>query len=163
MEVQVAERRQEAVRVADGERAAVLAVVDLELVVERKRRARDGALEDALFDVFERRGLAVLEPGGDGACRRAERADDDAAVAVRMGAEEGVGIRGLARRELLGVGHASLSNRSRAQRTRIRSPSAHPLEPGGHVQRPLEDLLRDPQVGRVGGLLPRQREVVAAD
>jgi hypothetical protein len=54
-------------------------------------------------------------------------------------------------------------SRHLAEAPRSGRSSAHPLELGGHVQSPLEDLLRDPYVGRVGGLLPRQREVVAVD
>ena len=117
VQVHVAERRQEAVRVADGERA-VLAVVDLELVVERERGALHLAREDAL--VARRReldGLAVREAGADGLRGRPVGADEDAAVAVGMGAEEGVGVRRGARGELGGVGHRPCSNRSAPDRT----------------------------------------------
>ena len=66
----------------------------------------DLAREDALAaGGRERRRSAVREVGADGLRGRPERADHDAAVAVGVGAEEGVGVRRGARGELGGVGH----------------------------------------------------------
>ena len=62
VQVELADRRQEAVRVVDRDRAGV-AVVDLELVGERQLGALDVALEDAAgVDLLERRVLAVRAP-----------------------------------------------------------------------------------------------------
>ena len=100
---------------------AVLAVVDLELVVERQlgagaacpRRRRPGCT--AMSSV--RWPSAVM--GAHGTRRGAERADHDAAVAVRMRAEERVGIGRAAGGELVGVGHVLCSNRSRGETPRV--------------------------------------------
>ena len=113
VEVEVAERGQEAVRVADRER--VVLVLDLELVVEGQLHALDGSLEDALASG----GLQL----GDAALRGAdvhrlgvgpEGADHRASVPVRMGPEEGVRVRRAAGGEKLGCGHVGfLSDRGR--------------------------------------------------
>ena len=117
VEVHVAQRRQEPVRVADRE-DAVLAVVDLELVLERERGAVEGALEHALAaGGRERHDLPVRGVGAHGLRRRPERADHDPAVAVGMRAEVGVRVRCGARGEVRGVGHRWCSNRSAPDRT----------------------------------------------
>ena len=83
VEVELAERRQERVRVAQRERAAV-GVGDLELVAQRQLRARDRALEHAAgMARSSSTGSPPVGPRGDRARVRAERADDDAAVRRR--------------------------------------------------------------------------------
>ena len=89
VEVELAERRQERVRVADGERVPVR-VLDLELVLERQPRLRQQRFPQA-------RGVLELglDAGGLDAHRLRlgpERAHDDAAVLGRVGAEDAVGI-----------------------------------------------------------------------
>ena len=89
---------------------AVVAVVDLQLVVERQRGAGERALEHArrVHGRLERRGARPAGSTLHGARLGPERADHDAAVAVRMGAEERVGVGRAARDELVGVGHVLL-------------------------------------------------------
>ena len=117
VQVDVAQRGQEAVRVADGV-GAVVGVLDLELVLERERRAVDPPLEDALgADGLQVGARPAGEQHVDGARGGPERADHDAAVAVRMRAEVRVWVGRGARGELLGVGHVSSSNRSGARYT----------------------------------------------
>jgi len=111
VQVHLAERRQEAVRVADGERP-VLAVVDLELVGERQLGTLDRALEDARrVNRGERGALSLGRDGGDCARGRPERADHGTALAVRMRAEVGVRIGRAAGGQLLGVCHVRSSSR----------------------------------------------------
>ena len=108
VQVDVAQRGQEAVGIADRE-GAVVAVLDLELVVERQRRAVDLPLEDALgTDGREVGPRSAGEQHVDGARGGPERADHDAAVPVRMRAEVRVWVGRGARGELLGVGHPTL-------------------------------------------------------
>ena len=136
VQVHLAQRGQEAVRVADRERP-VLAVVDLQLVVERQLGAGDRALEHAGGMGLGELGRRPV--GGDHAHRarrRAERADHDAAVAVGMGSEEGVWIGRGARGELLGVGHALL----------LTDPGPRKLP--GHPGRRLDEALT-----------PRERDI----
>ncbi len=82
VQVELAERRQEAVRVLDRDRAR-LAVVDLEAVGERKLGTGRDAFEDAPgVDLLE---LDGVTRGGHGTDRRrsgAERADDDTVVGI---------------------------------------------------------------------------------
>ena len=104
VQVELADRRQEAVRVLDRDRAR-LAVVDLELVGERQLRLREAALEDAAgVDLLERDGLALRRDDGDGGGGGAPCADDHA-VAVGVRAEEGVRLRVLAGVQAIGIGH----------------------------------------------------------
>ena len=78
VQVEVADRRQEAVGILELDRAEVL-VVDLERVVQRQLDAVDDALEDpGGVDRLERMGLAV-DHGAHRRGGRAHRADDDAA------------------------------------------------------------------------------------
>ena len=84
VQVHVTERRQEAVRVADGERPALLAVVDLELVVERQLRPRDLPLEHPLgADGGEVGASTVGGADAHGAGGWAVGAHDHAPVPVR--------------------------------------------------------------------------------
>jgi hypothetical protein len=91
VEVDVADRGQEAVGVAHGE-GAVGAVVDLELVVERQRRVGDDALEEpGGVHPLERRGLAAHDDV-DGLRVGPERAHEHPAGIGGMGAEVPVGV-----------------------------------------------------------------------
>src|SRR6185503_17759955 len=116
VEVDLAERRQERVRVAQRERAALL-VGDLELVAQRQLRAGDRALEHAArMAQLELDGLAAVGARRDPARVRAVRADDDAAV-VRVRPEQPVRLREVAMDDRLDVGvntHGSGSSSNRA-------------------------------------------------
>ena len=80
VQVELADRRQEAVRVLDRDLAR-LAVVDLEAVRERQLGAIDDALEDpARVDLLEVDRVAGGGQGTDRGGGGAERADHDAAV-----------------------------------------------------------------------------------
>ena len=88
VEVELAERRQERVRVADGERVPVR-ILDLELVLERQPRLRQQRLPQS---------GRILELGFDARRLHAhrlrlgpERAHDDAVLGL-VGAENAVGI-----------------------------------------------------------------------
>ena len=107
--VELADRRHERVRIVDRELAGV-AVVDLEPVAQRQLGVLDHALEHAAgVDLLELDGGVAVGHRGHRARRRAQDADDDAAV-LRMGAEDGMRIGVLAADERLelagGDGHA---------------------------------------------------------
>ena len=116
VQVQLADRRQEGVRVGDGELPG-RAVVDLELVLQRQLSVRDLGLEDAAgVDLGHGHALAAVGLDRDRLRRRAQRPDDDAALG-RMGAQDGVGLRMLAADEGLEVvlgdgGHAASRRRA---------------------------------------------------
>ena len=100
VQVELAERRQERVRVVDRERAGG-AVVDLEAVVQGQLGAFDDALEDAAgVDRLELDGAAVVKRCRDRGRRGTQRADRDASV-LRVGAEHGVGVSVLAAHQRL--------------------------------------------------------------
>jgi hypothetical protein len=84
----------------------VLAVFDFQLVVERQLHTVQPALEHAAGVRGHKVGAAAVRgQHAHGTRGGAERADDDAAVPVRVRAEEGMGIGRGARTELVGVGH----------------------------------------------------------
>ena len=89
--VEFADRGQERVRIVDRELAGV-AVVDLEPVAQRQLGALDHALEHAAgMDLLELDRLPPSMSAVTRAGRRAERADDHAAV-LRVRPKHGVGI-----------------------------------------------------------------------
>ena len=91
VQVELADRRQERVGVLDRELAGV-AVVDLELVVERQLGVLELALEHAAgVDLLELHARAAVGDRGDRARGRAQHAHDHAAV-LRMRAEDGVRV-----------------------------------------------------------------------
>ena len=103
VQVELAERRQERVRVAQRECPA-LGVGDLELVAQRQLRAGDRALEHAArVAQLELDRRAALRARDDRRGVRAERADDDAAVR-RVGAEQAVRLGEVAVDDRLDVG-----------------------------------------------------------
>jgi hypothetical protein len=86
VQVEVAERRQEPVRVVDRQRAA-LGVGHVEAVAQRQLPALDLGHEDAgRMHLHERLAASVVEHHGHLLRSRAEHADDDA-VAARMRSE----------------------------------------------------------------------------
>ena len=116
VQVDVAERRHEAVGVVDAVRRAV-AVVDLELVVERQLRARHEALEQPIrVGGLELGDRLALHIDGDLARGRPDGADHDASLSG-MGAPERVRVRGhvppfdSSRRTMPAVGMATQSGR----------------------------------------------------
>ena len=97
VQVELAERRQERVRVVDRELAGV-AVVDLELVAQRQLGALDHALEHTGgvdLRASRRGSLPSIRTLTPTVWRRAERAHNDAAV-LRVRSEHGVRVRVLA-------------------------------------------------------------------
>ena len=117
VQVQLADRRQEAVRVLGLHRP--VAVVDLVAVGHGQLDAGEPALEDAAgVGQLERDGVAVVHHDGDGARRGSERAHHDGAVAVRVGAEVGMRLRVLAGEQAIGVVHLIRHIRSRSEETR---------------------------------------------
>ena len=110
VQVELADRRQEAVRVVDGD-GPRLRVVDLEPVRERQLGALGDTLEHARrMDALELDGLAVGGDGAHGGGGRPVGTDDHAAVG-RVGAQHAVRVAVLPVDEALevlsgGEGHA---------------------------------------------------------
>jgi hypothetical protein len=103
VEVDLAERGHEGVGVAQGVRLP-LAVLHLELVVQRQRLARHLALEEpGRMAAAQLDGLAAVDARDDARGRRPEGAHDHAAV-LRVGAEQAVGIGQVAPDDRLDVG-----------------------------------------------------------
>jgi hypothetical protein len=125
VQVEVADRRRERVRVVDGERAAV-AVVDREPVAQRRLRALHEALEDtAGVDLLERHDRAVAELRADAVRRGPQRTHNHAPV-VRVRPEHGVRVGVLAsdeRVELTGSDVHSPSSSRRMPATGIATQS----------------------------------------
>ena len=116
VQIDVTERGQERVRIVERELAAG-AVIDLELVFQRQLCALDLALEDPRgMDLRELHGLALARLHRDGLRGGTQRADDDAVVAVGVGAEDRVrfGVLALGERVELGFGDGHSDSRSRA-------------------------------------------------
>ena len=104
VQVELADRREEAVRVVGGDRP--VAVVDVVAVGQRQLRALQAALEDpAGVGELQLDRLPALRHDGHRAGGGTERAHDDGLVAVGMGAQVGMGLRVLACEQAVGVGH----------------------------------------------------------
>ncbi len=126
VEVELAERRQERVRVVELVHLAA-GIRDLEPVAERERRLRDGALEDARrVAQLERDRVAALDEDAHAVGVRAVGADDHAAV-LRVRAEDVVRVGVLPpddALELLGDGHGLISSSSSSSGGGRRATSA---------------------------------------
>ena len=100
VEIELAERRKERVRVAHDDRRAVV-VAGLEAIARERAPARQDALEHSrLVHARELDGLALLRQHAQRRRSGPERAHDDAALA-RMRPEDAVGIGVLARDDAL--------------------------------------------------------------